>query len=1222
VSFLRTVRSSRTRKLLGSAAGLIGLWAVVGFLLLPPLLRPVVERKLAENLHRPVKVRRLALNPFALSATLEGLDVKDRDGTRAFLAFERLYVNLESSSLFRRGLVVREVLLEKPSLTLVRRDDGTYSVSDLLEAKAGAKEPGENEAPARFSVNNIRVEGGAVEFDDRPKGKVHTVRDVRIGIPFLSNIPSQVEITTQPVFEAKVNGASFVLHGWTKPFSGTRETTLDLRLSDVDLPHYLAYLPSPIAPTVNSARLDTQIGIAFTQPTEGRPALVLSGTTSVRNLAIEYGGRSLLGWERLDVTVDSLDVFGRKARIRSLKVTRPEVWIWREKMGDHNIANALAAPGASGAGAARVEAAKDEAKEAAAGAPFLVEIAETGFAGGTIHYDNLAFSQPFHAVLGDVSLTAKGLSTAAGAKASVEASARSDAGETLKNKGTLSMEPFVLEGELGFGGIPLKRYATFLERIARMEIDDGVLDLRTAYRFSTGSDANTTLSGLAVTLTSPRLRKRGERTPFFSAPSVAATGISVDVARHAFALGELSSAKGTLAVAREADGSVDLAKVLVPAPADAPPSPEWSVTASRVAIDDYTVKVEDRGLANPARFALTKTDVGLANFSTARGSKAALSVELGVDGKGKATVKGPLGVDPVLADLAIDVRSLDLVPFEPYLMSGMKLTLARGTLSGSGRLALRQNAKGDAVVAYTGHGLVSNVLTLDPETNLEVLKWETLSAEGLKVATNPLSLELAKVAVSAPACDVVIEADGTVNLRKAIGASSTPEGGEEPAEPDAGSGETAASDRVRAISAVEQAAAPSAAPAPAPAPAGDERVMPIRIDALTVQGGRVGVTDRFVKPSYSATWTDLGGSVTGLSSESGTVARLDLRGSLAGHSPLQITGSVNPLAAAAFADIKASFRDIDLPPFTPYAGRYAGYTIARGTLTMEVSYKLQDRRLEAQNRFLVDQFELGEKVESKDAVKLPVKLAVSLLKDENGLIDLDLPVEGSLDDPKFRISKVIWRVLRNLIAKAATSPFALLGKAFGGKGEELSTVDFADGRDTLDEAATKKLDALAKALLDRPALRLEATGRFSGEKDMEGLRRLRFDRKVKAQKVADLAKGSEAPAGIDAVVVEGKEYEGWLKRAYRQEKFPKPRNSLGIAKDLPVSEMENLMLAGIPVTSDDLRRLALARANAVKDYLVGAGKVDGARILVLEPGDKPSEPKEKARASRVDFSLK
>jgi hypothetical protein len=183
-------------------------------------------------------------------------------------------------------------------------------------------------------------------------------------------------------------------------------------------------------------------------------------------------------------------------------------------------------------------------------------------------------------------------------------------------------------------------------------------------------------------------------------------------------------------------------------------------------------------------------------------------------------------------------------------------------------------------------------------------------------------------------------------------------------------------------------------------------------------------------------------------------------------------------------------------------------------------------------------------------------------------------------------------------------------------------VDFADGRDAPDEAAKKKLDALAKALESRPSLKLEATGRFSGEKDREALKRLRLDRKVKAQKLADLAKKGEAPASVDDVAVGENEYGAWLKKAYGKEKFPKPRNVLGIAKDLPATEMESLMLANLIVTDDDLRQLALSRANAVKDYLTGPGKIEAARVFVLEPGEKPAEPTDKARGSRVDFSLR
>jgi outer membrane protein OmpA-like peptidoglycan-associated protein len=399
--------------------------------------------------------------------------------------------------------------------------------------------------------------------------------------------------------------------------------------------------------------------------------------------------------------------------------------------------------------------------------------------------------------------------------------------------------------------------------------------------------------------------------------------------------------------------------------------------------------------------------------------------------------------------------------------------------------------------------------------------------------------------------------------------------------------------------------------------------VPIRIDTLTVQGGKIGFADRLIQPNYSATLGNITGRVTGLDSRAGTVAQLEVRGTLVNHSAIEIRGSVNPLAAATFADVKASFRDIDLPPFTPYSDKYAGYAIARGALTMELAYKLENRKLAAQNHFLVDQFEFGDKVESKTATKLPVRLAVSLLRDKDGLIDLDLPIEGSLDDPKFRISKVIWKVLGNLIGKAVTAPFSLLGKLLGGggSGQELSSVDFADGRDTPDEAAKKKLDALAKALQNRPALKLEATGRAS-DKDREGLQRLRLERKVKAQKLAALSKKGEAPAGVDEVVIDEKEYATWLEKAYKKEKFPKPRSALGFAKDLPPQEMENLMLANLTVSDDDLRQLALARANAVKDYLTGPGKIDAARVFVLEPAAKPAEPGGKTNTSRVDFTLR
>ncbi len=1194
-------KSARVRKALGVVAGFLVLWAAFGFLILPHVLRPAVEGKLAELLHRPVTLRRLSLNPFALSATLEGLDVKEKGGAGSFFSFERLYVNLEVVSLLKSGPVIRAITLTKPSIALVRNEDGKYNCQDLLDEVSKQKSP--EAKPLRFSLNNIRIERGSVAFDDRPERTKHSVRDLEIGIPFLSNIPSQVEITTQPVFEAKVNGAPFAVHGTTKPFSQTHETTVDFSVADVDVPYYLAYVPAATPSRLTSGRLDARLTVAFTQPPKGAPALVLSGTASLRQLAVEMSGKHLMTCERFEAALGSFDVFGRKAWLRSLKAVGPELWLRREKTGEGAVLAAFAMPLAKGGKEAGAHAPKEPK---APRNPFLLGIAEIGIERGRIHYDDLAISRPFRAVYGDVAVSAKGFSTAPGKAASLDVFAKSDAGETLKNTGMVSIEPFILEGEVVAGGLSLKRYQPFLDTLVKFDVEDGVLDFKTKYRFATGANGGLALTALSAELRSPLLRKRGEKAEFFKAPFLALAETSLDLGKRAASVGDLASAGGFLAVVREKNGDVDLAKLMAePAPGAPrqPPSAPWSVALGKLVFDGYTVKIADSEPVRPARYTLTNVNLLLEKLYTARGSKGTLAARFGVNGKGVAAAKGPVGFAPIFADLKAEVKGIPLVPLQAYVVQSLKLSLARGTLSAAGTLKFGEGANGKASFTYAGNALVAGLLAVDQATNLDFVRWEAFSAAGMKAGYNPMFLEVSRLALSGLACDLTIEADGTTSLQRVVGAPA-PRSDEEESEE---------------APTADVAPIPTAPPAPAPA-ATD--VVPIRIDTLTLQGGRIAFADHFVRPNYSATLTDLAGLMTGLSSREDTVAQLELRGSLANHSPLQIAGSVNPLAATTFADVKASFRDVDLPPFTPYSGKYAGYTIARGGLTMEVSYKLQNRRLAAQNRFLVDQFEFGEKVDSKAATKLPVKLAVSLLRDKDGLIDLDLPIEGSLDDPRFRIGKVIWKVLGNLIAKAATAPFALLGRLLGGTGPELSSVDFADGRDAPDEAAKKKLDALAKALEKRPALKLEATGRFSGDMDREGLQRLRLERKVKAQKLADLAKKGEAPASVDEVVVDEKEYAAWLKKAYKKEKFPKPRNVLGIAKDLPVPEMQNLMLANLPVTGDDLRQLAFSRANAVKDYLTGPGKIEAARIFVLEPGAKPAEPTDKARASRVDFSLR
>ena len=488
------------------------------------------------------------------------------------------------------------------------------------------------------------------------------------------------------------------------------------------------------------------------------------------------------------------------------------------------------------------------------------------------------------------------------------------------------------------------------------------------------------------------------------------------------------------------------------------------------------------------------------------------------------------------------------------------------------------------------------------------MKLESLSLSDLNVGYAPLSIDIKGVSLTNFYALVMVDPQGRINLQDVMS----------PEEPEAAQAPGAIPQQAAAAQTPGHAPQQTAAAAPAEEKGPSKQ---IKIDQVTLQAGRIDFEDKSVKPEFSTRLSELGGRVSGLSAEQNTTADVEVRGKLNDYAPLEITGKINPLRDDLFVDLKARINDLDLSPATPYSGKYAGYTIEKGKLSADVKYSIVKGKLDSQNNIFIDQFTFGEKVASPQATHLPVKLAVALLKDRKGEIKLDLPVTGSLDDPKFSVWQVILHILVNLIAKAATSPFALLGAVFGG-GEELSYIEFDYGSTVITDANLKKLDTVSKALHDRPSLRLDIEGHADMERDREGLKQLLFSRKIKVQKLKEMVKKGQPAVPVDEVKIEPAEYDKYLKMAYKQEKFPKPKNFIGMAKDIPVSEMEKLMLTHTEVGVEDLRALASQRAMKVKDIILKSGKVEPERVFILEPKSLAPEKKEKIKASRVDFTLK
>lgn len=690
----------------------------------------------------------------------------------------------------------------------------------------------------------------------------------------------------------------------------------------------------------------------------------------------------------------------------------------------------------------------------------------------------------------------------------------------------------------------------------------------------------------------------------------------------AFHLAKVSIRSPEVLISRDRDGKINLANLLAREDkSNKPDQPQHrgkekagaaapeKKSPVRARVDEVTVESADityidSFLPEPAKIRVSPLRLRMTNLTTEKGDKGkggSIDLSFVVDQKGRVSVKGPVTADPLGAELDVDVKDLPIGTFQPYFTDKVRIHVTRGAASTAGRLVLNQDKEGKPGIRYAGVVSVAHLATIDIATSSNFVNWKQLYFEQAEAGFNPFFLRVKGISLTDFYARVLIHPDGSLNLRSVFAA--------------AGKEGMKTSAPARAAAAGKDS----------PSGPGDEAARDIRIGKVTLQGGRIDFMDRFIRPNYSARLLNIAGSVQGLSSAAGSRAEVDLRGNLGRGSPVEITGTINPLVKDLYADIKMTFRDIELSPVTPYASRYLGHPILKGKLTFDVAYLVDRRKLDARNSILIDQLTFGDRVESPDAIKAPVTLAATLLSDRDGRINLNIPVSGNLDDPEFSIWPIVWKVIVNLIAKAATAPFTLLASMLGG-GEELSYIEFDYGSDSISDAGRQKIGTLVKALQERPGLRMDIEGYVDVEKDKEGLKRAGLNRRIRAQKLKEMmrGKGSAVQPGLqlDRVQVQPQEFEAYLTQAYQSEEFPKPRNVIGLAKKIPAAEMEKLMLAHLEVTDSDLRLLALRRAEKVKAIILKSGEVAAGRVFLVASGRLSPGKKDNVKESRVDFRLK
>jgi Domain of Unknown Function (DUF748) len=803
-------------------------------------------------------------------------------------------------------------------------------------------------------------------------------------------------------------------------------------------------------------------------------------------------------------------------------------------------------------------------------------------------------------------------------------------GERVEWHGHLAVQPIESDGEFQIAGLQAHTIWEYLEDQLNFQVNSGKIDVDATYKFSLKDDVDLKVDVSKVALTDLAVRPKNSDVDWITVPQLTLNNTTVDLKPRRAHSDSLSIAGVKLVTWLEPDGSVNLLKLAATPPAastSSPPAtsspqtapspptvspavtpavapapgagPAWQFELGEFALQNASISAEDRRTKPVAKVLIAPLSIKVTGASLDLAKPVSVALDTKINDSGTVNVAGEITPQPVAANLNLKLDGIELAAIQPYLAQYTSMTLLAGKLGGDAKV--RYGAQKPAL-QFSGNLSVAGLHTVDNALHQDFINWDRLDLQGLNFQHDPDRLDIDQITARKFYARVIIEPDESINVKRILAAPGAmvvaPSGDTRPAV-------SATAAPAPAPPLPRRGRQPAKAPAAATAPAAGP-TMPMSIKKIVLQNSQANFADLSVMPNFATGIQKLEGTVLGLSSKANSRAKIDIHGSVDAFAPVSITGEVNVLGAVLYTDLAMSFRNIELSTFNPYSGKFAGYNISKGKLTTELHYKVDGRKLDAQHHIIVEQLEFGDKTESKDAVSLPVKLAVALLKDRNGVIDLNLPVTGSLDDPKFKLGPIIWKIFVNILEKAVTAPFALLGSLFGG-GPDLQFVDFEPGAAGLDPVGVAKTQSIVKALDARPQLKIEIPIAVVGELDRPSLIEAKYQAQLQAALAASAAHKKSSAAATAFDQLDAAAQLDLLTRLYvsdfgAEPKFPdaieaikaKPEKTAA-RNDFLVHEIHQ----HIEITESDLTALGQQRAMNLQQALLTGTQIAPERVFLV-----------------------
>jgi hypothetical protein len=924
------------------------------------------------------------------------------------------------------------------------------------------------------------------------------------------------------------------------------------------------------------------------------------------------GGLPLLSWDRLYVNFQLLSLLKREWSFREFQLVNFSGRLVLRQDGTLNISDIIASLTAA-----------PPPTEQPAEVP-LIRIGRLRIQDARLDCQDLSRPTLFRTVLGPFRIDLRDFGNDPDSKNPYAFAGRTEAGETFSWNGFFYLDPIRSGGQFTLGNIRLNKYHPYYQDSVLFDIKEGTADLSSSYQLEWGPQRQVArLTGANLKITGVKISEHGLDELAVDIPALELNAVDLDALTGETKVASLVTRDGSLVLRQYPDGVINLRRMIEPLMAGEPIQsrspggrPKESATppptgpqaggsgprilVSEVKFTNYKVLAEDLIPPRPVRLHFDQVDMDMHNVDNRPETTATGKLGFRWEEGGTVSLAGDLSIIKLQGNLDVKFEGIDVTPLDPYLAPTADLLLTSGKLSASGKLKVSLLDPQHPTFSYLGNLTLDDFASVDGAKRGDFLKWKRLEIKPVDYSLDPPHLRIGEVLAQDPVVRLTVAPDGSNNVFSILRMETPPD-------------------------AASVSDAPPTPPAPASSTASDLGDMTIR--RVRLSGGRILYEDQSLQPPVRFSLAKLHGTVSGLSSKELARADVDLEGRVENAAPLKLSGKINPLSDNQYTDVTLQTNGLDLLPLGPYSGKYLGYAFKKGKLDLDMKYLVSARSLQASNLITVDQLTLGEKVESPDATKLPVKLGIALLKDRNGVIQLDVPVEGNLDDPKFRLGRVIIHSIGVVFGKIVASPFKLLAQAFGGSEEDLSTLDFDPGSDALTPAAQEKLNMLVTSLYERPALTLAIHGSVDEAADREGLKQKKLQDGLRKEKWDSLSKKERAAMPVEDVALSETETPDLVKSAFKKAWSkgmtalipgapPENPEAQQAARPETTEEMEAWLLARIEVSRDELQQLAAGRASQVRDYILGTGKVEAERLFLAE-----GPTSEGAAGSRATLTL-